>query len=75
MPDPVWGEVGVAICVLSGEQPLDAATLLSWLRDRIATYKLPQQVYFWPELPRSAYGKVTKAELKLLLAKEPGDGV
>lgn len=75
VPDPVWGEVGVAICVLSPEQSLDASILMSWLRDRIATYKLPRQIRFWSELPRSAYGKVTKADLKLLLAKEQGDGL
>ncbi len=75
VPDPVWGEVGVAICVLSPEQSLDASALLSWLRDRIATYKLPRQVLFWSELPRSAYGKVSKANLKLVLAKEQGGGV
>jgi fatty-acyl-CoA synthase len=26
----------------------------------VARYKLPRRVFFWDELPRSGYGKVTK---------------
>jgi acyl-CoA synthetase (AMP-forming)/AMP-acid ligase II len=60
VPDPVWGEVGVAVCVLRGGAPLDEPELLAWLAPKVARYKLPRRVFFWVELPRSGYGKITK---------------
>lgn len=60
VPDPVWGEVGVMVCVLRPGQALDADALLDWLGPRMARYKLPRQVFFWDALPRSGYGKITK---------------
>ncbi|MDP5307804.1 acyl-CoA synthetase [Paracoccus spongiarum] len=57
MPDPTWGEVGVAICVTrDGSRP----DLGDWLASRIARYKMPRRFLFWDALPRSGYGKITK---------------
>jgi fatty-acyl-CoA synthase len=67
MPDPVWGEIGVAVCVRREGGNLAEAELLAWLRDQVAAYKIPRQVHFWDELPRSAYGKITKKSLRSLL--------
>ena len=64
VPDPVWGEVGVAVCVLRGGTSLDEAGLLAWLDGRAARYKVPKRVLFWPDLPKSAYGKITKKLLR-----------
>jgi acyl-CoA synthetase (AMP-forming)/AMP-acid ligase II len=61
VPDPVWGEVGMAVCVPAGEPPAD---LLDWLGGKIARYKLPRHVVFWDELPKSAYGKITKKMIR-----------
>jgi acyl-coenzyme A synthetase/AMP-(fatty) acid ligase len=30
------------------------------MKERIASYKIPKQIYFWGALPKSAYGKITK---------------
>ncbi len=60
VPDPVWGEVGVMVCVLRPGHALEADALLEWMAPRIARYKLPRQVFFWDALPRSGYGKITK---------------
>jgi acyl-CoA synthetase (AMP-forming)/AMP-acid ligase II len=68
MPDPVWGEIGIAVCVLRDQQALDEAQLLDWLRPHIASYKLPRRVCFWGSLPKSAYGKITKAAVRDALA-------
>lgn len=67
MPDPVWGEVGVAVCVKRDDADVSETELLAWLRDQIAPYKMPKMAYFWEALPRSAYGKVTKADLRSIL--------
>jgi acyl-CoA synthetase (AMP-forming)/AMP-acid ligase II len=61
VPDPVWGEVGMAVCVCTGAPPAD---LLEWLGGKIARYKLPRHVVFWDALPKSAYGKITKKMIR-----------
>lgn len=60
VPDPVWGEVGVAVCVLREDSALNGPELLTWLESKVARYKLPKLIFFWDDLPRSAYGKTTK---------------
>jgi acyl-CoA synthetase (AMP-forming)/AMP-acid ligase II len=60
MPDPKWGEIGVAVCVLEEGHDLDAGALDDYLRERLASYKLPRQYFFWDELPKSGYGKLSK---------------
>ena len=61
VPDPVWGEVGMAVCVCQADPPAD---LLHWLSGKLARYKLPRHVVFWDELPKSAYGKITKKMIR-----------
>ncbi len=60
VPDPVWGEVGVAVCV--AREGLAAADIdvRSWLEAKIARYKMPKRFVFWSEMPKSAYGKIAK---------------
>ena len=78
VPDPVWGEVGVAVCVLRPGTALDEAELLAWMATRIARYKMPKRVFFWDALPKSGYGKVPKRlvrdelEARGLLTTGPG---
>jgi fatty-acyl-CoA synthase len=64
VPDPKWGEVGVAVCVLREGAQLDEAAMLDWMASRVARYKLPKRVFFWDALPKSGYGKVPKALVK-----------
>jgi fatty-acyl-CoA synthase len=64
VPEPKWGEVGVAVCVLREGAQLDEAALLEWMSSRVARYKLPKRVFFWDALPKSGYGKVPKALVK-----------
>lgn len=65
VPDPVWGEVGLAVCVARGAPP-EPTAVLGWLGERVPRYKLPKRLLFWDEMPKSAYGKVTK---KMIRAK------
>lgn len=64
VPDPRWGEVGMAICVREPGSTLEEEELLLWLREHIAAYKVPKRTVFWDALPRSGYGKVTKNLLR-----------
>ena len=64
VPDPKWGEVGVAVCVLREGAQVDEAAMLEWMASRVARYKLPKRVFFWEALPKSGYGKVPKNLVK-----------
>ncbi|GAB4360489.1 MAG: acyl-CoA synthetase [Kiloniellaceae bacterium] len=60
VPDPEWGETGVAVVVLEAGRSASADDLLGFLKDKLARYKQPRRVFFWDELPKSGYGKVPK---------------
>ncbi|RZN11885.1 acyl-CoA synthetase [Bradyrhizobium genosp. SA-3] len=64
VPDQTWGEVGVAVCVLAPGASLTESELLAWANGKIARYRVPKRVLFWPELPKSGYGKITKNIIK-----------
>ncbi|WP_026437773.1 acyl-CoA synthetase [Acidovorax sp. JHL-9] len=73
VPDPKWGEVGVAVIVRKdGAQPVADEELLKHLDGRCARYRWPRQFFFWDALPKSGYGKVTKKDVKRILL-ERGD--
>lgn len=60
LPDPLWGEIGVAVCVPRPDATPSEAALLDWLGPQLARYKLPRRIVFWDALPKSGYGKVPK---------------
>jgi acyl-CoA synthetase (AMP-forming)/AMP-acid ligase II len=64
MPHPRWGECGVAVLVLEADASAEPEALLAHLDGRLARYKWPSAFVFWPELPKSGYGKVTKLEVR-----------
>ena len=68
MPHKKWGEVGVAVVVRRVNAPtFDMIDLLAHLEGRCARYRWPHHVLFWPELPKSGYGKVAKNDIRKLL--------
>jgi acyl-CoA synthetase (AMP-forming)/AMP-acid ligase II len=68
VPDPVWGEVGIAVAVRRPGASLDEAAVLAWIEGKVSRYKLPKRVIFWEALPKSAYGKITKKLIRDELA-------
>lgn len=62
IPDPVWGEVGMAVVVL--REPADPADLSAWLAPQLARYKQPRRWAVWDALPKSGYGKIAKRLIK-----------
>ena len=65
LPDQHWGQVPVAAVVL--RTPATEATILTDLRSRLATYKLPRRIIVLSELPRTASGKLQRHLLRELL--------
>jgi acyl-CoA synthetase (AMP-forming)/AMP-acid ligase II len=70
MPDPKWGEYGVAVVVCKAGARPSPDQLLAHLDGRLARYKWPKQFVFWDALPKSAYGKITKKDVRAQLARE-----
>jgi len=64
VPDPDFGEVGVALVVPRPGVVLDGAAVLAQLKASVANYKVPKQCYVLQELPRNAMGKVQKNLLR-----------
>lgn len=64
LPDPKWGEVGIACVVLKPNASMDESELLTFLQARLAKYKVPKHVVFLSALPISAAGKILKRELR-----------
>ena len=66
VPDDLWGELVVAVVVpAAGDgSPLDTAALEAHCRAALAGYKIPRRWEQVETLPRNAYGKVLKRELR-----------
>lgn len=61
LPDPKWGQVVTGVVTASVPGP---AELETFLRGRIAAYKVPRRWILVEALPRNATGKVLKADLR-----------
>jgi fatty-acyl-CoA synthase len=70
VPDERWGEAGVAFVVPADAATTTAEELRAWARGRLAAYKVPREIRFVEELPRSAMNKVLKSELLELVRRE-----
>lgn len=71
IPDPEMGEQVVAVIVPKEHAKPGVEALISFCRERLASYKKPRQVIFTNRLPRNALGKVQKHLLNALLAPHP----
>jgi long-chain acyl-CoA synthetase len=61
IPDESRGEALLACVVAEGE--VTRERLMSYLRERLADYKLPRRVVFLPELPRTGRGKLDRRHM------------
>lgn len=64
--DPLWGQRVVACVVAAGE--LDVARLESFLRERLAAFKVPRQWHLLQALPMTAGLKLDRRALRLAIA-------
>lgn len=68
VPDDLWGELVVAVVVPAPGEPVDTEALGRFCREHLAGYKLPRRFVVQDALPRNAYGKVLKRELRQTVA-------
>ncbi len=64
VPDPRWGEVGLAALVPRAGATLDAARLRAHCLAQLARFKVPKRFEAVDALPRNATGKVHKVRLR-----------
>jgi len=64
VPDPTWGEAVKAVVAVKPGMSLTAAEIIALCARSIASYKKPKSVELVEELPKNAYGKVMKRELR-----------
>ena len=67
IPDPRLGERVCAAIVLKPGESLSFAELTEFLKDKIATYKLPEYLEVLDALPRTPTGKAQKGPLRDLV--------
>ena len=63
MPDPLWGETGVAYIISKPGKKPDPIELLSLCDGNLARYKWPKKYVFCENFPRTATDKVQKGAL------------
>lgn len=63
-PDEKWGKSVKAVVQLKPGQTVDQEVLIGLCKDQLGGAKAPKSVEFWPELPRSAVGKLLKKDVR-----------
>lgn len=64
MPDERLGETVKAFVVLKEGETASAEEIITFCRERMAAYRVPRQVEFRSDLPKTIIGKVLRRELR-----------
>lgn len=64
VPDEKWGEAIKAVVQLKPGVVVDCEALRLHCRERLGGVKAPKSVEIWPDLPRSAVGKLLRREVR-----------
>ena len=64
IPDPQWGEVGMAIVAVKPGHALTPDEIHAHCQANLARFKCPRRIEFVDALPRNATGKIHKPTLR-----------
>jgi O-succinylbenzoic acid--CoA ligase len=67
LPHPEWGQQVAAAIILKAEQHSDPNEIIAFCRQRLAGYKIPRSIIFVDDFPRTASGKIIRAQVVRLL--------
>ena len=70
-PHPVYGEVPAAGVALRAGHSVNEDQLRAHARRLLADYKVPERIFFLPELPEGLTGKVDRRSLRDILIAQP----
>jgi fatty-acyl-CoA synthase len=73
-PDPKWDEVPVAYVIRRRGCSVEAESLKAHVLTQLARFKVPRDIVFVDDLPRTALGKVQHFMLKQLYEQAPAQG-
>jgi o-succinylbenzoate---CoA ligase len=65
LEDKAWGQM---VCAAIAADKLNEEELKRFLKQKIASYKIPKQIYFVKSIPRNEIGKLKRNELFKLLS-------
>lgn len=65
-PHPDFGEAVVAFIIKDNTIEIDETAVVEFVKEKLANFKVPKQVYFLQQLPRNTMGKVQKNELRAI---------
>jgi long-chain acyl-CoA synthetase len=72
-PDPRKGEQPIAFVAPNEGVTLQEKEIISFVRSKLADYKVPRQIVVIPALPRNATGKILKTSLRQQIQPVPSD--
>jgi len=64
VPHPRWAERPLLVIVPKQGRKPDRDAVLSFLKDKVAKWAVPDDVVFLPEIPHTATGKILKTKLR-----------
>jgi acyl-CoA synthetase (AMP-forming)/AMP-acid ligase II len=64
VPDDKWGEAVKAVVQLKPGQSATEEQLIALCKAELGSTKSPKSIEFWPDLPRSAVGKLLKKDVR-----------
>jgi len=64
LPDDKWGEQVAAFVALRVGASAEDAELIAFVRERLAGYKVPKQIHFIDEVPKSPVGKLLRRAVR-----------
>jgi acyl-CoA synthetase (AMP-forming)/AMP-acid ligase II len=70
LPDVEWGQRVAAAVALRPGARVDADELVEFCRARLASFKKPEVVRFFPALPKNPMGKILRRDIRAALAAE-----
>lgn len=70
VPDEKWGEAVKAVVQLRPGKTAEPEALIARCREKLGSVYAPKSVEIWPELPRSAVGKLLRREVRATFWKD-----
>ena len=70
IPDELYGEVPAAMIKTKGGEALNEDQIRTYLRSRMAKYKVPVKFAFVEEIPLSSGGKPCRKSIRKLLSSK-----
>jgi acyl-CoA synthetase (AMP-forming)/AMP-acid ligase II len=64
VPDEYWGEAVKALVVLKEGKQVSEEEVIRFCKDRMAHFKAPKSVDFFPLLPKTGSAKIAKGVLR-----------